>query len=166
VLGQSGAHVCDTEPGNIGPAAAARWAKNEVAAGRHPTLYCMASQWDEVKRAVAANGATGKVSYWIADYDGDPTIPAGAVAKQYLSPDGSGKSKAGGHYDVSVVAAYWPGVDPKPTPKPKATDVSRLSLVLARRLTSRLSKRHVPVAGGRNVLAALDAQIQRVLKLK
>ena len=43
VLGAPGAHVCDTEPGNIGPQGAVKWAAREVKAGRHPTLYCMAS---------------------------------------------------------------------------------------------------------------------------
>jgi hypothetical protein len=33
----------------------------------------------------------------------------GAVAKQYADPGTHG----GGHYDLSIVADYWPGVDPK-----------------------------------------------------
>lgn len=112
VKGTPGANVIDCEPGDASPAQAAAWAKREVAAGRKPTIYCMASQWVQVKLAVASAGVTGKVSYWIADYDGQPAVPSGAVAKQYLGSPGNSP----GHYDVSVVAAHWPGVDPDPKP--------------------------------------------------
>jgi peptidoglycan hydrolase-like protein with peptidoglycan-binding domain len=107
VLGTPGAQVCDTEPGNIGVTGAVNWAANELHAGRRPSLYCMASQWAQVKAAVEARGLTGKVSYWIADYDGRAVIPAGAVAKQYADPTLTHK-----HFDVSVVARHWPGVVP------------------------------------------------------
>src|SRR5207245_9944229 len=40
-------------------------------------------------------------------------MPPTAVAKQYQHPPASG-----GHYDLSVVADYWPGVDPVPPPAP------------------------------------------------
>lgn len=146
VLGTPGAHVCDTEPGNIGIKGAVRWAKNEVDAGRKPTIYCMASVWPSVKRAVSAAGIKGQVSYWIADYDGDPTIPRGAVAKQYANPP-----LTGGHYDVSSVAADWPGVDPDPKPpvvKPpaKATRLSPLVRFALRLIIRRLNARKHAVA--------------------
>lgn len=111
VLGTAGANVCDTEPGNIGPEGAARWAKAELDAGREPSIYCMASQWGAVKAACREVGVkVGDVSWWIADYDNDPAIPRGAVAKQYADPATHGK----GHFDLSSVRAFWPGVDPKP----------------------------------------------------
>jgi peptidoglycan hydrolase-like protein with peptidoglycan-binding domain len=106
VLGTPGAHVCDTEPGNISISGAVRWAADELHAGRRPTVYCTASQWPQVKAAVEARGLAGKVSYWIANYDGRAAIPRGAVAKQYADPKLTGK-----HFDVSVVARHWPGVD-------------------------------------------------------
>jgi hypothetical protein len=111
VFGARGAHVIDCEPGDATPSTAAAWAKSEIDAGRKPTIYCMASQWTAVKLAVAKVGVTGKVSYWIANYDNHPLIPPGAVAKQYANPPTSG-----GHYDLSVVVDYWPGVDPEPSP--------------------------------------------------
>lgn len=114
VTGQAGANVIDCEPGDVGPNKAASWAAAEVKAGRHPTIYCMASSWPTVKKAVVKQGIRGKVNYWIADYDGKPEVPAGAVAKQYLGSPGNSP----GHYDVSVVADHWPGVDPEPKPKP------------------------------------------------
>lgn len=101
------AHVADVENGDLSPTSGAAWAKRRLAAGYHPTLYCSASVWPAVKNAVAAAGIAGKVSYWIAHYDGDPTIPNGAVAKQYLG-DFHG-------YDKSSVLGYWPGVDPAPS---------------------------------------------------
>lgn len=153
VTGQAGAHVADCEMGDLDPAAAARWAKAEVKAGRKPTIYCAASQWSTVKRAV---GRT-KVSWWIADYDGKPVIPAGAVAKQYLGSPGNSP----GHYDVSVVVDHWPGVD---------RPVRRLSVttrLLARRLVHRLTNRSHPVthAGDRDLLHELEKQAKRVRAL-
>lgn len=166
VLGTPRADVCDTEPGNIGPAGAARWAAAEVHAGRHPTLYAMASQWKTVKEEVEKQGITGKVSYWIADYDRDPTIPAGAVAKQYLHGDlktiGS-FAYSGGHFDVSNVADHWPGVDPPRRPRP--LDVATRTAV--RLVTHRLNKRHRPLtAKGRELLLACRTAINHALNVK
>jgi hypothetical protein len=77
------------------------------AAGADPTIYCNASTWPAVRAAFAAANVA-EPHYWIAKYDGDPTIPAGAVAKQYRGDVAPG-------YDVSSVVDYWPGVDPAPT---------------------------------------------------
>jgi len=104
------ANVIDCEKGDATPATAARWAKARIAAKAKPTIYCNRSTWPAVKQAVKAAGITGKVSYWIADYDGKAVIPAGAVAKQYEGSPGNRP----GHYDVSIVGPYWPGVDPAP----------------------------------------------------
>lgn len=164
VLGTPGANVCDTEPGNIGIAAAARWAAGEVAAGRHPTLYCMASQWPQVKAAVKANGVTGKVSYWIAQYDGKASIPAGAVAKQYASSDvpAGQPGHTSGHKDVSIVASYWPGVDPPP-----AVRLSPVTRAAVRLATRGLKRRHRQVTpAGRELLLALRAAVNHALNVK
>lgn len=138
VKGTPGAHVCDTEPGNIGITGAAKWAAAEVKAGRRPTLYHMASQRGLVRRAVRKSVGLRKrklVSYWEADYDGDPTLPKGCVAKQYLHGDKNHPgSYSGGHYDTSVVADYWPGVDSEPV-KPQ---FSRFQRALIRRVTQLL----------------------------
>lgn len=139
VTGEPRAHVVDCEPGDLTPQHAALWAQREHLAGRHPTIYCMASQWGAVKRAVAALDLTGSdVSYWIADYDGDPTIPAGAVAKQYANQDITGH-----HFDRSSVAGYWPGVDPEPSvilPHPKRQRPNRALLLALIRLIRRFRK--------------------------
>lgn len=165
VLGTPGAHVCDTEPGNIGVAGAVRWAKNEIVAGRNPTLYCMASMWPQVKTAVRNAGIAGKVSYWIAQYDGVAQIPKGAVAKQHLHGDKAHPgSYSGGHFDVSVVADYWPGVDPEPV---KDQPLSRRHRRWAKQLTVAFGKRtHPPTDDDRKTLAALDAATLHALGRK
>ena len=98
--------VLDVETGDAAPAEAPGWVLKRRAAGVDPTVYCNASTWPAVRAAFAAAGVAAP-NYWIADYDGDPAVPAGAVAKQYASNDS---------YDTSAVAAYWPGVDPVPQP--------------------------------------------------
>lgn len=103
-------HVLDVEMGDATPAQAPGWVKARRAAGADPTIYCSVSLWPTVRAAFTAAGVA-QPHYWIAHYDGDPTIPVGAVAKQHIDPPGSG-----GHWDLSVVADHWPGVDPAPTP--------------------------------------------------
>ena len=98
--------VLDVETGDATPAQAPGWVKKRRAAGVDPTIYCNASTWPEVKAAFAA-AKVAPPHYWIAHYDGVRVIPQGAVAKQYQDP---------GPYDLSVVADYWPGVDPAPKP--------------------------------------------------
>ncbi|WP_052069779.1 hypothetical protein [Streptacidiphilus albus] len=96
--------VLDVESGDASPAEAPGWVERRRAAGADPTVYCNASTWPAVRAAFSAAGVAAP-HFWIADYDGDPAIPAGAVAKQYASNE---------NYDASAVAAYWPGVDPTP----------------------------------------------------
>lgn len=158
VLGAPGAHVCDTEPGNIGPAGAVAWAKAEVKAGRKPTLYCMASQWPQIKALASKAGIGGKVSYWIADYDNDPTLPKGAVAKQYADPAVHGK----GHFDLSVVADHWPGVDPDPQPVGKS--LTRWQRTLLRRVLRLLVRADPLGTEDRKTVTALVAAGEGALK--
>lgn len=101
-------HVLDVENGDATPAEAPGWCEEERRLGEDPSVYCNASTWPAVRAAFAAARVAGP-HWWIADYDGIAQIPAGAVAKQYQTNG----------VDVSVVADYWPGVDPAPKPKPK-----------------------------------------------
>lgn len=103
--------VLDVENGDATPAEAPGWVRMRRAAGVDPTVYCDSSTWPEVQAAFVAAGMH-QPHYWIAQYDGNPTIPPGAVAKQYADR---------GPYDLSSVADYWPGVDPAPVPAPKPT---------------------------------------------
>ena len=106
------AHVLDVEAGDATPAQAPGWVTAQRKLGVDPTVYCNTSTWPQVKAAFTA-ARVAQPHYWIAHYGVAPTIPAGAVALQYRNTSG---------YDESVVADYWPGVDPKPVPpKPKVS---------------------------------------------
>lgn len=103
-------HVLDVEQGDATPGQAPGWVAMRRAAGVDPTAYCNASTWPLV-RAAFQNAGIPEPHYWIAKYDNVASVPAGAVAKQYIDPPA-----AGGHYDLSAVLDYWPGVDSAPTP--------------------------------------------------
>ncbi|AEW92921.1 MULTISPECIES: hypothetical protein [Streptomycetaceae] len=103
------AQVLDVESGDATPEQAVQWCTQTMAdtPNHELTVYCNTSQWPSVRAAFQAAGIT-EPNYWVAAYDGDPTIPAGAIAKQYLG-DYHG-------YDKSAVVDYWPGVDTSPPP--------------------------------------------------
>ncbi len=101
-------HVLDVEPGDATPGEAPGWVQMRRRAGVDPTVYCNLGALPAVRAAFAAAGVA-QPHYWVARYDNVPAVPAGAVAKQYCDP-----ATSGGHYDLSCVADYWPGVDPAP----------------------------------------------------
>ena len=102
-------HVLDVEDGNATPAQAPAWVMMRRVKGVDPTVYCSFSLWSKVRQAFI----TAKVRephYWIAAYPGNGAkLYLGSVAHQYANP---------GPVDISVVADYWPGVDPKPVSVP------------------------------------------------
>lgn len=107
VVGTPGANVYDCEAGNLTPAGLARTMKAEVDAGRHPTGYCSASYRAQVDQAAAAVGLMPyQWEHLIAQYDGIAEIPPGCIGKQY-------QSNTTTNLDSSIVADYWPGVDPR-----------------------------------------------------
>lgn len=116
--GDDQGQVLDVEQGDATPAQAPGWVVRRRAAGADPTVYCNTSTWASVQEAFASAGVP-QPHYWVAQYDGNPAIPAGAVAKQYES---------NADYDTSAVADYWPGVDPSPTFQ-EETDMIMLSIV-------------------------------------
>lgn len=100
--------VGDCETGDLTPAQCPAWTQRQRAAWRSGSVYVDVSNWPAVRNAFALHGIALPPT-WVANYDNVATIPAGAVAKQYINPPGSG-----GHFDLSVVADHWPGVDPNP----------------------------------------------------
>lgn len=105
-VGTNAGIVGDVEPGCMDPTYAVQWVQWRRAAGFDPTIYCnQLHGWNPVRVAFQAAGVPPP-HYWVANYDGVASIPAGAVAKQYANP-----TLTGGHYDLSAVADSWPGVD-------------------------------------------------------
>lgn len=113
--------VLDCEKGNCTPAQSVDWVLMRRRAGVDPTVYCNqhdpVTGWPAVHAAFQARGVP-EPHYWVADYDGVAEIPAGAIAKQYIGDEAL-------NIDTSVVADYWPGVDPAPIDPPPPAAVRR-----------------------------------------
>lgn len=101
--------VYDCEVGNGTPADAVPWVVMRREAGVDPTVYCGQSSWWAAIIAAFNSAGVAQPHYWVASYDQVPSIPPGAVAKQYADP---------GPYDLSAVVPFWPGVDSGPAPLP------------------------------------------------
>lgn len=112
VKGLPDANICDCENGDLTPAEAARWAQGRVRSKAIPTIYANASTMPAVKAELLKLHLRPGVDVllFVAEYDGKGVIPPGYIAKQFLGSPGNSP----GHYDESVCADYWPGVDPKP----------------------------------------------------
>ena len=110
------AQVADVETGDMTPAQALFWATvtmHDVPNGEL-TLYANTSTWPSIKAAFHA-AHVALPQWWAAHYTGVPHMEPGSVATQYADP---------GPYDLSQVAEFWPGVDPKPVPpKPQPKPV-------------------------------------------
>lgn len=108
-----GVHVLDVEKGDAVASQVPGWCNLSRQAGQEPSVYTNYSNWTAVITAVNAAGIEHP-QYWIAQWDGIQDLPgigfAGqtyhAVAKQYAD-----SSMTGAHYDASIVADYWKGVD-------------------------------------------------------
>ena len=100
-------HILDVEAGCSTPGNAPGWVVRRRAAGIDPTVYCSLSAWPTV-RAAFATAHVAEPHWWVAAYPGNGAqLYPGSIAHQYANP---------GPVDISVVADYWPGVDPKPAP--------------------------------------------------
>lgn len=99
-------HVLDCEPGNNTPAESVDWVLMRRKAAVDPTVYCGRNTWwQQIRAAFQARGVP-EPHYWVADYSVNqtaPAIPDGAIGLQY---------RDAGSYDLSVMADYWPGIDP------------------------------------------------------
>lgn len=98
--------VLDVETGDATPAESVTWVLTRRRSGADPTVYCNTSTWPTVRSAFQSR-SVAEPHYWVASYDGNTAIPAGAVAHQYEST---------ARWDLSSVVDYWPGVDSAPTP--------------------------------------------------
>lgn len=100
------------------------WVKMRRAAGADPWLNTnQKNNWQAGRDAFAA-ARVPEPHWWVANYDGDPTLPAGALMKQYASNGG---------YDTSSCAAYLPGIDPAPQPPaPPAPQPEEIDMLIVR----------------------------------
>lgn len=124
----------DCEKGDATPKGTANWCKAEIVDGHIPVAYTyLAGLRDLIKAFKAAGISPEHVTLWTAHYTNKPHI-CGLIctarygiglrwrkrimATQYMAYPGASP----GHYDVSLVADHWPGVDhePKRMPKPPA----------------------------------------------
>jgi hypothetical protein len=121
--GTLNAHVVDIETGDCSPQSGVAWVGRRVAAGYHGTPYCNLSTLPEVLHEIDRQKLSRSTPIWTAHPTGTPHRQAGislpftpnVVATQYAWPD---HGHSGGHYDISQVVDYWPGVDPAPPAPP------------------------------------------------
>jgi hypothetical protein len=95
--------VLDVEAGDATPAEANGFIVGAgPASGFVPTLYGTRRTLDICQRLVAIAGL--ECDYWLADWTTIPHLPPGYSCCQYAAP-GHGSP---GHFDMSVVADWWP----------------------------------------------------------
>lgn len=154
VSADTNAQVLDVENGNATPDQAPGWAVRQRARGVEPTVYMNADTWPAVRAAFDAAGVA-EPNWFVADYDGVATIPAGAVAKQYLNTSG---------WDRSVAADYWPGVDPTPEDD-MALTAADITLMLATRIPeAKLANGYIPtIADCLNGSKTADTQLTSLI---
>lgn len=105
-IGSNAGIVGDQEPGCMDIGQAITWVEQRRAASLDPTIYVNETYgWPGARQAFDAAGVT-EPHWWVADYDSIAIIPNGAVAKQYENP-----TLTHGHFDLSIAADFWPGVD-------------------------------------------------------
>ena len=163
------AHMADVEAGDLSPASGAVWAKGKLARKEFPTLYFPESSRAAVVSALRANGVDpAKVGMFPAQYNAKAALNhPDDVGHQYLHGDLKAigpTGYSGGHYDVSVVRAYWPGLDPAPRRTQRLGATARTA---ARVLTRQLNRRTKPLTGhGRELLLTCRAAINHALNVK
>lgn len=102
--GTDDGNCADVEQFDMTPQSVVGWVQMRRRAGVDPSVYCSRAPWPTVRQAFD-DANEPQPHYWIADWDGLAVLPVGAVAHQYVN---------GPDFDTSVVADYWPGVDPAP----------------------------------------------------
>lgn len=115
------ATVADVEKGDLTPEDALYWVTVTMSdvSNHLLTLYANTSTWPSVKSAFTAARVT-LPQWWAAHYTGVAHLEPGSIATQYVDTGG---------YDLSLVADYWPGVDPLPTPPAAHTQKDTMIIV-------------------------------------
>lgn len=84
------------------------WVQERRADSITPAINTNESNWAAGKAAFAA-AKVDEPLWWISHYDNKDVLEQDEIAKQYGSNS---------LYDTSIVADYWPSVDPAPKPTP------------------------------------------------
>lgn len=101
------ADVLDVEAGCSTVDQAGEWLKYHVEHGEWRVLYFSQSLYPSLRAAVLAHGVgDDQWGKWVANWDGVQDLNPAWIAKQFANP-----ALSGGHYDLSTVADFWPGVD-------------------------------------------------------
>jgi len=103
--------VLDVEAGDATPDQAPGWVVRQRARGIDPIVYCSRSAWPAVRAAFAAAGVP-EPRWWIAQYDGDPTLAPGEWGHQYAGNVAPG-------VDLSVIADQPASPAPRPSVQTK-----------------------------------------------
>lgn len=119
--------MLDVEAGDATPEQAPGWVQMRRARGVDPTVYCAYAAWAQTIQAfdraqvarphwaiACYDNVASLEEFWVGGQRQPVLDPDRLVAKQYADP----AAGSGGHYDLSVVTGYWPGVDPVPAPPP------------------------------------------------
>ena len=104
-------HVLDVEKGipTVWPPnqGIVNWVQMRRSAGMIPTIYVNeVNDWGPVRK-LFTDAKVPQPLWWVARYNNKQEIPAGAIARQFANPDVHKQ----GHFDLSIVADFWPGVD-------------------------------------------------------
>lgn len=82
------------------------WVVRRRKAGVDPSVNTTGSAWATGVQAFNA-AKVAQPHWWISSWNGDQSVPSGAIGHQFESVPG--------RYDLSAFLDYWPGVDPAPT---------------------------------------------------
>jgi hypothetical protein len=112
VRGATGKHIfaCDSENGDLTIPETEAWVAEQVRLDVNPiVVYADEDRWINLGLLDALAHYGGRIERWDADYDGSPTIPPWASAKQYATGD----------VDLDAArAAFFTGPPPPPPPDP------------------------------------------------
>jgi hypothetical protein len=111
-------HVLDVEQGDATPAGAVAWVRTRRQLGADPTVYVNRANLVAV-RVAFRNARQAEPHYWLATLDDAQPWAPGIVAIQTR-----GEKLTGRHFDLSIVADYWPGVDAMPPHPGEAMHIS------------------------------------------
>ena len=108
--------VLDGAPDNGPTGEEPGWVARRRRAGVDPTVYTSLSLWPTLIRAMNDQGVA-QPHWWIAEWNNRAEMIDGAVAHQYQNN--------GNNWDRSIVADYWPGIDPVHNQPPPPAPPSR-----------------------------------------